>query len=305
VKRALLLCLAAACSSPPGPGPDAGVDAGLDARVDAGLDGGLDAGSDAGASDAGRDAGGSCHVAEPDVACVLAMFRPLDGGGWPFDAARVAAAMGTNETAVAPGWSLTAHHVLEADSAFPYHCFFADWRYADAGQPFTGPGCGELLVGGGHPHAPTCLGTTPMHTCVDQVPFSEAFDLVLHRSPARAAQLDPAPAAPRVGDTVYLVGSPHLLWLTPAEKAALSYPLVSQGRVLALSGRGLVTSAAAYPGNSGGPLLDARGAVVGVIYTRIGDLRARGTATPPELEDWHSVGVLVDARTRQVVLEAR
>ncbi|MBK7859203.1 MAG: trypsin-like peptidase domain-containing protein [Archangiaceae bacterium] len=277
----LLLC-AVSCSSAP-------------SLVDAGA-------ADAGAADA--DAG-RCHVAEPDLACIATMFRALDSGTLPFDAQRVRDALGANETTVAPGWSLTAHHVLEADSPFPYHCFFATWRYADAGQPFSGPGCGELLVAGGHPHASQCQGITPMHTCVDQVPFEEAFDLVLHRSPARAAWLDPASAPPAVGDTVYLVGNPFFIWLSSAERAQLSFPLVSEGKVLAVSGRGIVTSAAAYPGNSGGPLLDAQGRVVAVIYTRLADQRAQGTATPVEHEGWSSVGVLIDAPTRAAILGAR
>lgn len=229
----------------------------------------------------------------------------------PFDRAAVAKAMGTNESAVASGWDLTAHHVLEANIAIgTYDCFFAEFRYAVDGTPLSGPGCGQMLVAGGHPHALDCKAKgTPMRACVDEVPFAEAFDLFVAKSAApRDGVLDLAAALPSAGDRVYVVGYAAFAWLPADQRQSLAslYPFVSSGKVLRAEGRGIVTNAPAVGGSSGGPMLDAAGKVLGVVSTVVRDERARGTAVPAELpDDASAVAAALDATARQVVAEAR
>jgi hypothetical protein len=209
-------------------------------------------------------------------------------------------------------WELTAHHVAEADlSVGVYGCFFADYRYAEGGVPFSGPGCGELLVGGGHPHAPECQEAgTLMANCVDEVPYPEVFDLLLRRLDAgvpREGVLDLAPAAPAVGDRVFVVGYPAFTWLSQAERESLAgdYPFVSAGRVVRAEGRGVIVNAPSLFGNSGGPVLDEAGRVVGVVSTLLGHMRARGTDVPAELADHLAVAVGIDDRIRAIVAKVR
>lgn len=305
----LLLALTALGCAPALGGAVDGGDAGRGPvpAIDAGADAGP--GGDAGAPWKTFDELPTCDRTAPSLACIEQLFFPLDGGPWPFDAARVAAAMGINEFAVAPGWDLTAHHVLEGNLADGvYGCFFPAFRYAEDGGSFTGPGCGELLVAGGHPHAPECQAShTAMGDCVDEVPFAESFDLVVAKAPARGATLELAASAPREGDHVFAVGYPSFPWLTPQERAQLAprYPLVSHGRVLEVEGRGLVVDAPALRGSSGGPLLDAHGKVLGVLSTLVGHQRARGLVVPEALKDHHVVVAVPDGTARSVVEQAR
>jgi S1-C subfamily serine protease len=66
--------------------------------------------------------------------------------------------------------------------------------------------------------------------------------------------------APAVGDPVILVGSPFGLEGT-----------VTAGVVSRISGDQIVIDAASNPGNSGGPAVDGRGQVVGVLLSGIGE----------------------------------
>src|SRR5688500_593855 len=45
----------------------------------------------------------ACAREQPSLACIRQLFLPLRSGKWPFDAARVERALGTNAFAVAPG----------------------------------------------------------------------------------------------------------------------------------------------------------------------------------------------------------
>ena len=97
--------------------------------------------------------------------------------------------------------------------------------------------------------------------------------------------------------------------------AALGYPLpgvlspsvgVSTGTVSSLAGirgdsRFIQISAPVQPGNSGGPLVDAHGAVVGIIVGKLNALRvARATGDIPQ-----NVNFAIGLRSVQTFLEAR
>ncbi len=249
-----------------------------------------------------------CDAQEPDLACIKKLFLPLRSTTFPFDAGRVDKAFAENAFAVAPGWNLTAHHVLEQNLAVGvYGCFFPSFRYAEDLVPINGPGCGEMLVAGGHPHASECQTEgTPISHCVDEVPFGESFDLVLAKAETRAALLDIA-QSPSVGDEVFAVGYPLFYWLSAAERAELAplYPLVSYGHVRAIEGRGIVVDAAVYGGNSGGPLLNAKGEALGVLSSLVGHQRARGTSVPAARADRFGVVAAIDDATRTIIDHAR
>ncbi len=78
--------------------------------------------------------------------------------------------------------------------------------------------------------------------------------------PAGAAPLwqQPLTALPVVGDSLLLVGSPYGLSGT-----------VTTGVVSRVSSKAIQTDAAANPGNSGGPAVDAQGHIVGVLVAGI------------------------------------
>lgn len=247
-----------------------------------------------------------CDPEQPSAACVRRLFEPLRGGDLPFDTEKVAAATGIMEFWVAREWAMTAHHVLAGTTSFPYGCFFESYRYATDLVPFDGPGCGTMLVAGGHPHALRCRDQgVPMRACAQQVAPREAFDLVVRRVPPRDAALDLAPP-PAVGDPVFVVGHPNFRWLTSEEREALAplYPLVSRGKVVRVDGRAVVVDAPCYEGNSGGALLDARGDAIGVMYSRI-RAPAPGVSLPPEIAGGRCIAVLPDEPTRDILRRAR
>lgn len=101
-------------------------------------------------------------------------------------------------------------------------------------------------------------------------------DLALVRVPelARAAG-GPAPLlvrdeAPRVGERVYGIGHPYapLAESSPMMEGLLLWS-VSEGIVSNESDRFVQTDAALNPGNSGGPLVDAQGRVVGIVSRKL------------------------------------
>lgn len=85
----------------------------------------------------------------------------------------------------------------------------------------------------------------------------------------------------KLGDTVFTIGFPNTVLQGVA-------PKLSRGEISSLAGiqddpRYFQTSVAVQPGNSGGPLVDARGNVVGVMTMRLDDLKTlQLTGTLPQ-----------------------
>jgi S1-C subfamily serine protease len=93
---------------------------------------------------------------------------------------------------------------------------------------------------------------------VNRDPANDLAVVRISGRPAGAAALwpDAQPGVPRQGDELLLVGSPFGLEGT-----------VTTGVVSRVTRRWIQTDAAANPGNSGGPALDERGRVVGVLVS--------------------------------------
>lgn len=109
------------------------------------------------------------------------------------------------------------------------------------------------------------------------VAFDRRLDIAVLRTatlPGRTARLRATPA-PVLGQQVYAVGYPLF-----GDLASINF---TDGLVSSLTGfrgnaRALQTSAAVQPGNSGGPLLDRSGAVVGIVASVISDAENIGFA---------------------------
>ncbi len=241
-----------------------------------------------------------CDPNRPSLGCVEKLFLPLLDTEWPFDRARVDRAYELGATEVVPGWHLTALHVRQANggSGPPPDCYAAEFEFAEPGASIDRGECGTFLFLGGHPQSAACkLNEVRMTTCVDKVPVAEAFDIGVVAGPSNGSTLEVRTDV-QVGEEVFIVGQPSFLGiLNESELNRLSprYPLVSSGRVLKLDGRGMVISNLAFNGNSGGPVLDREGRVVGVVYTKLNLLRQQGTPTDPALADHRTVAVRIDA----------
>jgi len=77
--------------------------------------------------------------------------------------------------------------------------------------------------------------------------------------------------APRVGDEVAVIGHPYA---SSAPGGFLEGTLrwsVGYGRIAAVGSRSLQLDVTVGPGNSGGPVVDAEGRVIGIVSRRIGD----------------------------------
>jgi hypothetical protein len=248
-----------------------------------------------------------CDPDSPSFDCLKRLFLPLRGPGWPFsrDAVDHAYVYGEGAaTQVAPGWNLTALHVLDGpifSRGETPDCYAPAFEFAEPGSVIERDLCGTFLFLGGHPRSAACEAAgESLTSCVDRVPVGEAFDIGLVAAAVRAGKLE-VRADVEVGETVFIVGNPgFLLYLTDDQLDWFSnrYPVVSSGRVLALEGRGMVISNLAFTGNSGGPVLDASGRIVGVVYTKIQDLRALDTPTEPTLADHRTVAVRIDEQIK-------
>jgi S1-C subfamily serine protease len=99
-------------------------------------------------------------------------------------------------------------------------------------------------------------------------------DIAIVSAPLRLAPLAPRPSLPAVGDDVFALGSP--LGLT----GSLSKGVVSAVGRRESFGEAIQTDAAVNPGNSGGPLVDAGGRVVGIATARARDAEGITFAIP-------------------------
>jgi S1-C subfamily serine protease len=131
-----------------------------------------------------------------------------------------------------------------------------------------------------------------------------ATDLAVLRAQAAAlpfAQLSPARAL-RAGQLVVAVGNPFGFESTVSAGvvSALGRSLRSRhGRLI----EGVVQhSAALNPGNSGGPLVDARGRVVGINTAIIAMAQGIGFAVPAATAQWVLTEILTQGRVRRAWL---
>ena len=242
-----------------------------------------------------------CDPEHPDFPCLQELFLPLVEQEWPFDRDRVAGAYVPGGFYVLPGWKLTALHVIEGIQMGMGECYTGAFEFAAPNEQLEFPGCGSFLFKGGHPTALECQARQdPVASCVDMVPIAEAWDIGLVASPESDAFLEVRDDV-QVGEEVFLVGVPSFLLYLDDEQLAwfeARYPLVSSGRVLAIDGRSIVISNLAFPGNSGGPVLDKDGKAVGVAYTKIRDVRSFGVETDPSLEGHRTVAVRIDSEMK-------
>jgi S1-C subfamily serine protease len=96
-----------------------------------------------------------------------------------------------------------------------------------------------------------------------------ASDIALVRSDPAASSLEWATADPKIGDVAYAIGNPFAI-----APGSFSHGIISgSGRTIGTE-RGTLTNllqmdTPVNPGNSGGPLLDASGKVIGVVSANI------------------------------------
>jgi S1-C subfamily serine protease len=188
-------------------------------------------------------------------------------GGDADDAARARGGAGSGVVVTPDGYILTNEHVVQrAQSA---RVAFVDGRSVSA----------------------AVVGRDP------------ATDLAVLR--AHAAGLPHAEllgAAPRVGQLVVAVGNPLGFESTVSAGvvSALGRALRSrQGRLI----EGIVQHTAALnPGNSGGPLVNARGGVVGINTAIIAQAQGIGFAVPATTAQWVLTEILTQGRVRRAYL---
>jgi hypothetical protein len=224
----------------------------------------------AGSSDnPGIDELSSCDPEQPGFECLRRLFLPLAEHDWPFDADAVGRAWVPNAVFVLPAAKLTALHVIDAKlqqqpdvASHPPDCYAGEATFSPPGEILAKENCADFLFLGGSPTSLECQREgVGMWACTDRATVPDTFDIGLVAAEAGAGYLD-VTAEAEVGEDVFLVGNPPFLLEAPGEQAQVAswfehrYPVVSSGKVLAIDGGAIVVSNLAFPGNSGGPLLN-------------------------------------------------
>ena len=188
-------------------------------------------------------------------------------GGSEDDAARARGGAGSGVVVTPDGYILTNEHVVQA--AQTVRVAFVDGRSVPA-------------------------------AVVGRDPATDLAVLRAHSTGLPHAQL--LSAAPRVGQLVVAVGNPLGFESTVSAGvvSALGRSLRSrQGRLI----EGIVQHTAALnPGNSGGPLVDARGGVVGINTAIIAQAQGIGFAVPATTAQWVLTELLTQGRVRRAYL---
>ena len=188
-------------------------------------------------------------------------------GGSADDADRARGGAGSGVVVTPDGYVLTNEHVVHGASSA--RVAFVDGRSAAA------------VVVGRDPA--TDLAVLRAHTT--SLPHASLLD-----------------AAPRVGQLVVAVGNPLGFESTVSAGvvSALGRSLRSRhGRLI----EGIVQHTAALnPGNSGGPLVDARGRVVGINTAIIAMAQGIGFAVPATTAQWVLTEILTQGRVRRAYL---
>lgn len=244
-----------------------------------------------------------CDPKEMNIDCINKIFTSLSEGDFPFNKELVNSAFISNETYIAPSWQLTAIHVLQANVMLgsTVFCHFTEDQVANP-DLIDCPRFSPMLFVGGHPQAEICKNSgTLWENCVDQVPLNETFDFAIVKAPTSKYYLPIAATTPSVGEKVFLVSNPGFPWLDRKEQDQLSYPLVSAGTIIEIQNRTIITNTLAYPGSSGGVLLNKNGEVLGVASTLIGHMRNQGASISESLSDFYTVFVGFTEDARNVV----
>ncbi len=221
---------------------------------------------------------------EPSVDCIKLLFQPLKKFK-TFSTARASRSYKENGFYIAKDFKMTAIHVLEGNSAFPSRCFYDRFQFFN--ELTSTPGCGEVLFIGGDSVTKECVENgIPMSGCADLVDLDHSFDVALSFNPTALDEakddnfLQISKESPKVGDRVYTVGDPIFLWLSDQDRDELQrhwapngtygdiFPLVSEGEITTITSRSIVSTAPVFKGNSGGPLLNQKGEVVGILYSK-------------------------------------
>jgi S1-C subfamily serine protease len=186
-----------------------------------------------------------------------------------------------------------------------------DWSLADEPQP-PGSGSGVVISADGHAltnshvvhgrkrlAAQTAEGDTLDAAVVGDDP---ATDLALVKLAAKDLPAAALGSSPRVGQLVIAVGNPFGLHST------VSTGVVSAlGRSLRGPGGRLIEdmiqhTAPLNPGNSGGPLVDSRGHVVGINSAVVAWSQGLGFAIPSATARWVAAELLAHGRVRRAYL---